>query len=89
MAKETFKPERYPVRVTLAFCSDAERRYFMGQLSDGWGENHCDFEWPWRSGVDFHEAELVAVKLPPEELSEMRRHERLDKKWKRLADGGE
>ena len=30
-----------PTDVRLRFKSDYAREFFMGQLSDGWGENHC------------------------------------------------
>jgi hypothetical protein len=32
---------------TLRFRSEAERRWFFGGLSDGWGENACDISWGW------------------------------------------
>jgi hypothetical protein len=33
-------------RITLEFKSAFDKRYFLGQLSDGWGENRVRLEWP-------------------------------------------
>jgi len=49
----------HPIRVTLCFRTEAERRYVMGQLSDGFGENELDMEW---DVGDLHEANEVRVK---------------------------
>lgn len=38
---------RYPVQVVLRFRDESAKREFMGQLSDGWGENLVMLEWPW------------------------------------------
>jgi hypothetical protein len=38
----------YPVKVKLHFKSEAARRQFLGGLSDGWGENYCDMDWPFK-----------------------------------------
>lgn len=35
----------WPVSITLRFKSQAAKDYFLGQLSDGWGENEVDLEW--------------------------------------------
>lgn len=32
----------HPLEVTLVFKNEFDRDYFMGQLSDGFGENECD-----------------------------------------------
>lgn len=33
------------VSVTLHFKTQQDRDDFMGSLSDGWGEEHCDLSW--------------------------------------------
>jgi hypothetical protein len=33
-------------RITLEFKSVFDKKYFLGQLSDGWGENLVGLEWP-------------------------------------------
>jgi len=33
------------VYVTLSFNNETEKNKFMGQLSDGWGENYCTLKW--------------------------------------------
>jgi hypothetical protein len=33
--------EEFPTELVLRFKSNAARNYFMGQLSDGWGEGCC------------------------------------------------
>ncbi len=46
-----FKPspkillEMHTNQVLLEFDSAREKREFMGQLSDGWGENYCMLDW--------------------------------------------
>ncbi len=60
---------QYPATLTLHFKSEAEKREFMGQLSDGWGENHVMLDWPWKTrprrpdgGIDgFHEQQRFTV----------------------------
>jgi hypothetical protein len=55
--------EEYPVSVTLHFKNEAEKNFFMGGLSDGWGENACSLSWTYenypeeyvRSGKAFEE----------------------------------
>lgn len=44
--------ENETVRVTLVFKNDEQKEFFMGQLSDGWGENECSLKWQ----GDFHDA---------------------------------
>ena len=58
------RAKEYPHAVTLRFRSRSERETFMGQLSDGWGENECSMEWP--EGVDLDDAEEGYV-IPNEE----------------------
>lgn len=41
----TMNQNDFPVTVTLRFRSEEERRYFMGQLSDGWGESEVELSW--------------------------------------------
>ncbi len=45
-------------RVTLVFKTREERDWFMGQLSDGFGENECDLSW---RGDDLDRAKVVRV----------------------------
>jgi hypothetical protein len=42
---------KYPVTSTLHFKNEEERDEFMGQLSDGWGENLVYLDWNWHSGA--------------------------------------
>jgi hypothetical protein len=59
----------YPFAVTLRFKTKESRNHFMGGLSDAWGENECNLEWPsenWteaenRSGKAFEECEVFGV----------------------------
>lgn len=55
--------------VTLVFRSSFEREAFMGQLSDGWGENYCGLAW---SG-DFDESTEFRVSLNDEDLKRARK----------------
>lgn len=55
---------QYPVTVRLRFKSELHRDVFMGQLSDGWGENHCSLQWE----GPFREAEFVAVDPDDDDL---------------------
>ena len=45
--------------VTLRFPSAKHKEYFLGQLSDGWGENMVDLRWA--AGVDVTKAKTVTV----------------------------
>lgn len=45
------------VSVTLRFKNKEQRDYFMGQLSDGWGENHVALRWR----GDFYKAASFTV----------------------------
>lgn len=47
--------------VTLRFKSEHAKEFFMGQLSDGWGENHCNLRWPWQDGQEFHKCQVFDV----------------------------
>ncbi len=50
---------QYKSRVTLTFDNPAEKRKFLGQLCDGWGENVVNVDWP--EDVDLHDAEEIHV----------------------------
>ena len=50
------------VQVVLKFRSEYEKNYFMGQLSDGWGENFVNLEWEGKDGNNFYSAEFYNVK---------------------------
>jgi hypothetical protein len=67
-------------QVTFTFRNKAERDYFMGQLSDGWGENKVELKWPWRKGVEFEDCTEFGIELAPDELDELKRHQELDRK---------
>lgn len=63
---------RYPVQVVLRFRDEEAKKEFMGQLSDGWGENLVMLEWPWEQyakgddgdcGEAFHEQPAFGVDL--------------------------
>jgi hypothetical protein len=45
--------------VTLVFPSRAHKEHFLGQLSDGWGENVVGLKWP--RNVDLYDAAEVRV----------------------------
>ena len=45
--------------VTLHFKTKPAKDYFLGQLSDGWGENVVDLDWP--SGRSLKHAPDVIV----------------------------
>lgn len=45
--------------VLLVFKSEDEKKYFLGGLSDGWGENIVDLDWDWRK--DLYDAKIVKV----------------------------
>lgn len=77
MAK--FKPEKFPVRVTLGFRNKDERDEWLGQLSDGWGENLTRLDWDDSKG-DLHAAKLVGVRLSPEDAERLRHHKRM-RRW--------
>lgn len=59
----------YPERVTLCFRNKGDRDWLMGHLSDGFGENFCDLDWPWANlprgpqgeTLGFEEQERFAV----------------------------
>lgn len=52
---------RHPYGVELRFRTRAAREYFLGQLSDGWGENVVMLDWP--EGGDLKDASTVNVKV--------------------------
>lgn len=72
MADEPGNPnfEEYPVTVTLHFRTPAQRQIFMGGLSDGFGEEWCDLNWPWKAGGQFHEQARFAVENPNQTYAE-------------------
>lgn len=43
---DEFDPFDYSLPLLLRFRSREARDYFLGQLSDGWGENGVDLHWP-------------------------------------------
>ena len=45
--------------VTLVFPSRQHKEHFLGQLSDGWGENLVELRWP--RDVDLFDAPSVRV----------------------------
>lgn len=45
--------------VTLRFKSEYAKDFFMGQLSDGWGENHCAL----KCRGDFDKAKVFDVSV--------------------------
>jgi hypothetical protein len=49
-----------PVEITLRFKSDYAKSFFLGQLSDGWGENGCSLKWG-RTELDRAKVVDVAV----------------------------
>lgn len=63
---------RFPHRVTLCFRNGRERDWFMGQLSDGFGENECELKWA--RGKTLGEVREVDVKVPPLTAKELLKH---------------
>lgn len=75
---------QYPERVTLCFKNKAHKHHFLGQLSDGWGENYVSLDWGWNvdgkafnekakftgNSLDLYDAELVTVHCIDEYFSE-------------------
>lgn len=49
------------VLVTLRFETEEAKRFFMGGLSDGFGESACEIEWPHREGVKFDDADTFDI----------------------------
>jgi hypothetical protein len=47
-------------RVTLEFKDEREKEYFLGQLSDGWGENYVELDWDSSKG-NLEKASTVMV----------------------------
>lgn len=74
-----FRPEKFPVRVTFGFRNKEERDAWLGQLSDGWGENLTRLEWDYKAG-DLHDAKLVGVRLSAED-AEILRHQKRTDRW--------
>lgn len=65
MKREHIERE-FPHAVTLRFRSIEERNVFMGQLSDGWGENKCALEWDARR--KFESNDVFGVEVAEEDL---------------------
>lgn len=65
------------VDVILRFRNQEEREEFMGQLSDGWGENFVDL----RCVGDFRKANLYTVKLIGEGRELLLHHRKMRKKY--------
>lgn len=59
----------FPHRMTLCFRNKRERDWFMGQLSDGFGENECDLKWT--RGKSLDEVREVDVLLPKATLARL------------------
>ena len=61
--------EKRMVEITLRFKTEDDKRAFMGGLSDGFGEAHCDLGWNYeefteeqiRSGEAFHSVRVFDV----------------------------
>jgi hypothetical protein len=75
------KAKHQSPKVTFHFRSKRERDYFMGQLSDGWGENRVDLLWDFQR--KFHDCTDFKILLGQDELDELHRHEELKKKWRK------
>ena len=73
MIRERIERE-YPVAVTLRFRDQAQRDFFMGQLSDGWGENQCELTWDGRRS--FARNDVFGVDLPEDDIAEIAECER-------------
>jgi len=58
--------DKYKTRVTLCFKSQKQKRAFLGQLDDGWGENLVDLNWPMKTNI--HNCEMITVKVAGEDL---------------------
>lgn len=52
---------KYPSRVTLCFKNDKEKEEFLGQLSDGWGENLVNIGWS--AGKNLFKQDLIVVEV--------------------------
>jgi hypothetical protein len=50
------------IEVTLRFKTDEDKQEFMGQLSDGWGENWVSLDWG-HPNVSFEEATVFDVEV--------------------------
>lgn len=47
--------------VVLCFWSKVAKAAFLGQFSDGWGEDGIEFSWPWREGIELNDATHLEV----------------------------
>jgi hypothetical protein len=60
--------------VTLRFKTREQRDFFMGQLSDGWGENEVRLKWRgMKSNVSLDAVDVVDVDPTGTELWELHR----------------
>lgn len=50
------------IEATLRFKTDEDKQEFMGQLSDGWGENWVSLDWG-HPNVSFEEATVFDVEV--------------------------
>lgn len=57
----------YPHSIILRFRTPEDKDQFVGQLSDGWGESHCDLVWPYEAGIDLANSSMIGVDLSDEE----------------------
>jgi len=55
----------FPERVELCFRSKADRDEFMGGLSDGFGEEFCQLDWPWKSAPRLASGAIVGFDTQP------------------------
>jgi hypothetical protein len=61
-------------RVTLKFKSKAQRDWFIGQLTDGFGENEC--ETSWSKGINACDADEINVDVTRNETFQHHRRVR-------------
>lgn len=63
--------------VKLTFRSEAEREWFIGQLTDGFGENECDIKW--KGNMDAHLADELLVDVSRNEAFQYDQKQRRSK----------
>lgn len=73
------KPRRRTI--TLRFKDHEQLDYFMGQLSDGWGENRCGMKWT----GDLSNVRVVDVD-PTVDTELWDHHERMKALWPELGE---
>ena len=47
--------------VTLRFRNQQEKQKFLEELSDGYGENHCQLDWGVENGVRLKDAKVINI----------------------------